>query len=394
MDPKFAGKAVAAPYSGRTDIDQMPDTPNRGAHHRRAQSETFFRFPDDILLDDVVADFNLASLDIPSLSSDTEANAPMALDSSKSDSSNGGDKSKPTRSTGPTPHFRSLSVGADFFEGLEFTSGDGAAVAAESERFGGKPPAASHYRHRHSNSMDGSMSSFEADSSVMIDGVKKTMAPDRLAELALLDPKRAKRLVEKNLNVTVNGILANRQSAARSKERKIRYTNELERKVQTLQTEATTLSAQVTMLQGCNSGGSIRLVALAKCTKVFPGPPNHKLNPLPKRDTTGLTTENKELKLRLQAMEQQAHLRDALNEALREEVQRLKIATGQIPAANGNPVQQSSTSTILFPPTDVSAIRYQSNSAAPTATSVRQMLSPSRASQTSIREFRNIPEIC
>lgn len=44
-------------------------------------------------------------------------------------------------------------------------------------------------------------------------------------------------------------ILANRQSAARSKERKIRYTSELERKVQTLQTEATTLSAQVTMLQ-------------------------------------------------------------------------------------------------------------------------------------------------
>lgn len=44
-------------------------------------------------------------------------------------------------------------------------------------------------------------------------------------------------------------ILANRQSAARSKERKTRYTGELERKVQTLQTEATTLSAQVTMLQ-------------------------------------------------------------------------------------------------------------------------------------------------
>ncbi|KAJ0751494.1 putative transcription factor bZIP family [Helianthus annuus] len=44
-------------------------------------------------------------------------------------------------------------------------------------------------------------------------------------------------------------ILANRQSAARSKERKIRYTGELERKVQTLQNEATTLSTQVTMLQ-------------------------------------------------------------------------------------------------------------------------------------------------
>lgn len=44
-------------------------------------------------------------------------------------------------------------------------------------------------------------------------------------------------------------ILANRQSAARSKERKVRYTNELEKKVQTLQTEATTLSAQITLLQ-------------------------------------------------------------------------------------------------------------------------------------------------
>jgi hypothetical protein len=44
-------------------------------------------------------------------------------------------------------------------------------------------------------------------------------------------------------------ILANRVSAARSKERKIKYTGELERKVQTLQTEATTLSAQLTLLQ-------------------------------------------------------------------------------------------------------------------------------------------------
>lgn len=46
-------------------------------------------------------------------------------------------------------------------------------------------------------------------------------------------------------------IWANRQSAARSKERKMRYIAELERKVQTLQTEATTLSAQLTLLQVC-----------------------------------------------------------------------------------------------------------------------------------------------
>jgi hypothetical protein len=48
---------------------------------------------------------------------------------------------------------------------------------------------------------------------------------------------------------SLSRILANRQSAARSKERKIKYTGELERKVQTLQTEATTLSAQLTLLQ-------------------------------------------------------------------------------------------------------------------------------------------------
>ncbi|KAK2665462.1 hypothetical protein Ddye_004036 [Dipteronia dyeriana] len=115
--------------------------------------------------------------------------------------------------------------------------------------------------------------------------LKKIMANEKLSEIALTDPKRAKR------------ILANRQSAARSKERKMRYISELEHKVQTLQTEATTLSAQLTLLQ---------------------------------RDSVGLTNQNNELKFRLQAMEQQAQLRDALNEALTAEVRRLKIATQEL----------------------------------------------------------------
>ncbi|XVE48944.1 hypothetical protein DITRI_Ditri01bG0042900 [Diplodiscus trichospermus] len=115
--------------------------------------------------------------------------------------------------------------------------------------------------------------------------LKKIMANEKLAEIAMTDPKRAKR------------ILANRQSAARSKERKMRYISELEHKVQTLQTEATTLSAQLTLLQ---------------------------------RDSVGLTNQNNELKFRLQAMEQQAQLRDALNEALTAEVQRLKLATQEL----------------------------------------------------------------
>ncbi|XP_010539041.1 PREDICTED: probable transcription factor PosF21 [Tarenaya hassleriana] len=110
--------------------------------------------------------------------------------------------------------------------------------------------------------------------------LKKIMEDEKLAEIASSDPKRAKR------------VLANRQSAARSKERKLRYIAELEHKVQTLQTEATTLSAQLTILQ---------------------------------RDSAGLANQNNELKFRLQAMEQQAQLKDALNEALATEVQRLKI---------------------------------------------------------------------
>ncbi|KAK9051950.1 hypothetical protein SSX86_028578 [Deinandra increscens subsp. villosa] len=115
--------------------------------------------------------------------------------------------------------------------------------------------------------------------------LKKIMANEKLAEIALSDPKRAKR------------ILANRQSAARSKERKMRYITELEHKVQTLQTEATTLSAQLTLLQ---------------------------------RDSAGLTSQNNELKFRLQAMEQQTQLRDALNEALTAEVHRLKMSSGEL----------------------------------------------------------------
>ncbi|XP_074286242.1 bZIP transcription factor 29-like [Silene latifolia] len=115
--------------------------------------------------------------------------------------------------------------------------------------------------------------------------MKKIMANEKLSEIALTDPKRAKR------------ILANRQSAARSKERKTKYITELEHKVQTLQSEATNLSAQLTLLQ---------------------------------RDSAGLTSQNSELKFRLQAMQQQSQLQNALSEALTAEVQRLKVATGDL----------------------------------------------------------------
>ncbi|TVU31915.1 hypothetical protein EJB05_23623, partial [Eragrostis curvula] len=158
----------------------------------------------------------------------------------------------------------------------------------------GEPTAPAAGRHARSLSMDSLMGklSFSANGepgkfSLEFGGgeftpaeMKRIMADEKLAEMALADPKRVKR------------VLANRQSAARSKERRMRYIAELEQKVQILQTEATTLSAQLTLLQ---------------------------------RDSSGLATQNNELKFRLQAMEQQAQLRDALNEALTAEVQRLKV---------------------------------------------------------------------
>ncbi|KAL2490610.1 Basic-leucine zipper (bZIP) transcription factor family protein [Abeliophyllum distichum] len=155
------------------------------------------------------------------------------------------------------------------------------------------------------NSIDGNSNPFSlefANGEFSGAELKKIMANEKLAEIAISDPKRAKR------------ILANRQSAARSKERKMRYIAELEHKVQTLQNEATTLSAQLTLLQ---------------------------------RDSAGLTSQNNELKFRLQAMEQQAQLRDALNEALTGEVQRLKIATAEL---SGDPskFQQLSLNPSMF----------------------------------------------
>ncbi|XVE90997.1 hypothetical protein DITRI_Ditri20bG0120500 [Diplodiscus trichospermus] len=228
-------------------------TPFRGSYHRRAQSEVQFRIPDDL---DLVSD------PLEGLGSEDD------LFCNYMDTEKLGGSSKGADEGGGAAGSSSGGSGQNQ-KGEEMSGGLGMG-----ERHNGGAKG----RHRYSNSVDGCslMESIDA---------KKAMAPDKLAELWTIDPKRAKR------------IIANRQSAARSKERKARYISELERKVQTLQTEATTLSAQLTFFQ---------------------------------RDTTGLTTENTELKLRLQAMEQQAQLRDALNEALKKEVERLKIATGEI----------------------------------------------------------------
>nr|AFO63287.1 bZIP8 [Tamarix hispida] len=183
-----------------------------------------------------------------------------------------------------TRHCRSVSMDSGFMGNLQF--GD------ESPKLPPSPSTGMGQLSLKDNSRvgttNGNSSSFNLEfrsGEFSATELKKIMTNEKLTEIALADPKRAKR------------ILANRQSAARSKERKMRYIQELEHKVQTLQTEATTLSAQLTVLQ---------------------------------RDSTSLSSHNNELKFRLQAMEQQAQLRDALNQALTEEVHRLKNATGEL----------------------------------------------------------------
>ncbi|XP_051180006.1 transcription factor VIP1 [Lolium perenne] len=269
MDPRFPPPAPSSAGVG-------------GRGHRRAHSETFIRFPDTDLLLDPDSDFSFSDIDFPSLSDDSPAVSSNPASHPPPLPPHGAAATAPSPAPRPPgaggAHMRSLSLDAAFFDGLTLQGGGGGGAG-----------------HKRSGSMDGASSPSEGESAFsagLPDYAKKAIPAERLAELALLDPKRAKR------------ILANRVSAARSKERKIKYTGELERKVQTLQTEATTLSAQLTLLQ---------------------------------RDTSGLTVENRELKLRLQSMEEQAKLRDALNDALREEVQRLKIAAGQVPSMNGNP---------------------------------------------------------
>ncbi|XP_062196326.1 transcription factor RF2a-like [Phragmites australis] len=247
------------------DVSSMPALPPRNPGHRRALSE-IIGLPDELDLGAPGAG------DGPSLSDENEEELfSMFLDVDKLNSSGGASESESS---------------------CAMAAGGGEATLASAAPGAGLRP-----RHHHSHSMDAS-SSINTEhlfGTPAMEGVspaeaKKAMSAAKLAELALIDPKKAKRIIN------------NRQSAARSKERKIRYIAELERKVQFMQREATSLSTQLALLQ---------------------------------RDTAGLTAENSELKMRLQNTEQQVHLQDALNDALKSELQRLKMATGQMGNGGG-----------------------------------------------------------
>ncbi|KAG4131416.1 hypothetical protein ERO13_D09G205600v2 [Gossypium hirsutum] len=270
------------------DISKMPDNPPKNLGHRRAHSE-IITLPDDINFDGDLGVVGAA--DGPSYSDETEDDMlSMYLDIDKFNSSSVTSMFQVGKSLTTTAPNSGPSAAVSMGAGTATSGEENASVGVGSSE---KP----RIRHQHSQSMDGSTSIkpemlLSGSDEVTPADSKKAMSAAKLAELALIDPKRAKR------------IWANRQSAARSKERKMRYIAELERKIQTLQTEATSLAAQLTLLQ---------------------------------RDSSGMSAENSELKLRLQTMEQQVYLQDSLNDALKEEIQHLKVLTAQ-PMPNGGPM--------------------------------------------------------
>eukprot|EP00899_Mesostigma_viride_P006623 jgi/Mesvir1/15962/Mv08277-RA.1 len=116
-------------------------------------------------------------------------------------------------------------------------------------------------------------------------GNRKVVATDATGKVVLhannkndpsaLDPKRAKR------------ILANRQSAQRSRMRKLQYISELEKRVSMLQGEIGALTPQITFLA---------------------------------KKRSGVDAENAELRRRIDALAQETRAKDAANDTLRQEL--------------------------------------------------------------------------
>jgi transcription factor VIP1 len=159
--------------------------PPRG-HHRRAQSETFFRLPDADLLLDPDGDFSFSDLDFPSFSDDSPAASDPTPPPPPSQPQHQQASSPPPQHPGGGggAHMRSLSLDAAFFDSLSLQPQGGGGGAGSGGVAG----------HKRSGSMDSSSSPFEGESAlsgVLPDYAKKAVPAERLAELALLDPKRA-----------------------------------------------------------------------------------------------------------------------------------------------------------------------------------------------------------
>lgn len=150
----------------------------RPSHHRRAHSEVNFRLPEDL---DLVSD----PFDAPVGSSFEELGSEDDLFSTYMDIEKlGGSNSNSNVNEGVSSDNAGGGAAGGGSGGIGRGS-DGEKSLTATTPMGGRP------RHRYSNSMDSSglllgESSIEA---------KKAMAPDKLAELWTIDPKRAKRYI-------------------------------------------------------------------------------------------------------------------------------------------------------------------------------------------------------
>ncbi|GMP23106.1 hypothetical protein CsSME_00000830 [Camellia sinensis var. sinensis] len=175
------------------DISRMPDNPPKNKGHRRAHSK-ILTLPDDISFDSDLG--VVGGLDGPSLSDETEEDLLfMYLDMDK---------------------FNSSSATSAFQVGEPSSAAAARTPASATSPTENVAPSFSErprVRHQHSQSMDGSttikpkmlMSGSEEASAA---DSKKSMSAAKLAELALIDPKRSKRAFIKAHNLHETQIFA------------------------------------------------------------------------------------------------------------------------------------------------------------------------------------------
>ncbi|TKY51394.1 Transcription factor RF2b [Spatholobus suberectus] len=296
MEPKFTG---APPVTA--EFDEILAEPENWSHHRRAFSENYFPVADtfdDLLNFDFDSDpFDFDMPNFPPPPPPPPTAALVQVDSISSEESN-------ARASRPGPV--GSTVGLDRGKCVVVDNLCGIGMAGGGAYGGAKGGGEDNVerRHRHSISVDESTTTTTSFGGEPASLVKRAMTTEQLAELARVDPKRVKR------------ILANRQSAAKSKERKTRYARELQKRVQLLKIKATNLSTDVGMLQ---------------------------------RETVEMAVRNKELRIRVEAERQQSKIRHALSAALKEEVRSLRNETDHLATILSTPSLCWYALSVLFP---------------------------------------------
>lgn len=191
LPPLAAGNSISTLELGRfgqadsrrfsQDISRMPDNPPKNTGHRRAHSE-ILTLPDDISFD---SDRGVVGgIDGPSFSDDTEEDLfAMYLDMDKFNS------------------YSTSSATSSFQVGESAVNPSPSAGGEDLGRTTNERPPP-RIRHQHSQSMDGSstikpdMLLLSSEETYSADA-KKSLSTAKLAELALVDPKRAKRYLLK-----------------------------------------------------------------------------------------------------------------------------------------------------------------------------------------------------